>query len=133
MRKIIIIAASLLTLVLISTCDDAKTFNENIEVIFFTGNVGASQVETYLAVDANSLLVEPTDPTRTGFDFIGWFTDIDDPNSQILSSTPIIEDLTLYAKYEKENYVIQFIDYDDSLLYKDEIQPRTHPQGYNLL
>ena len=101
MRKIIIIAASLLTLVLISTCDDAKTFNENIEVIFFTGNVGASQVETYLAVDANSLLVEPADPTRTGFDFIGWFTD---PNATLpwdFTVDKVVEDsIVLYAGWD---------------------------------
>ncbi|MCK5732023.1 MAG: InlB B-repeat-containing protein, partial [Tenericutes bacterium] len=55
-------------------------------------------------------------PDKLDYIFIGWFTDIDDPSSQIFSTTSITEDLTLLAKYEKQSYVVQFVDHDDSLL-----------------
>ncbi|MCK4552327.1 MAG: leucine-rich repeat protein, partial [Tenericutes bacterium] len=62
-----------------------------------------------------STIILPT-PDKLDYIFIGWFTDIDDPSSQIFSTTSITEDLILLAKYEKQSYVVQFIDYDDSLL-----------------
>ncbi len=55
-------------------------------------------------------------PTKQDHIFVGWFTDLGDPNSQFFSTTPVTKNLILYAKYEKQTFTVQFVDYDDTLL-----------------
>jgi uncharacterized repeat protein (TIGR02543 family) len=57
-------------------------------------------------VTSNSTVIEPTAPTRDGYDFAGWYTSEDE--GQTLSDTAfgfdtaITEDITLYAKWTKD-------------------------------
>ena len=55
-------------------------------------------VNTVITVAPDGTVVLPT-PTKAGFTFVGWFTDLDDPGSQFSAATPVTSDLTLYAKW----------------------------------
>jgi uncharacterized repeat protein (TIGR02543 family) len=50
-----------------------KTYN----VYFFTANSGATQVDTIFDQPVGEVIERPEDPTRNGFDFIGWYLDLD--------------------------------------------------------
>ena len=51
-------------------------------------------------IEAGELLIQPTDPTRTGYAFKGWFTD-EKLTTAFDFTKPITADITLYAKWEK--------------------------------
>lgn len=73
--------------------------NNTYYMVTFLGN--GSNVENLpasQAVKAGETAVEPTAPTRTIYEFDGWFTDSDGTTAYDFSS-PITEDLTLYAKW----------------------------------
>lgn len=53
-------------------------------------------------VDNNSTATLPTEPTKTGYEFLGWFTEGSDTAFDF--STPITDDITLYAKWKETAY-----------------------------
>ncbi len=60
----------------------------------------------------------PNNPTREGYIFTGWRPDYSN----------VTENMTVYAQYEKidseENkYLVRFIDYDDTVLYTQKVDP----------
>ena len=73
--------------------------NNTYYMVTFLGN--GSNVENLPApqqVEAGKPAAKPTAPTRTIYEFDGWFTDSDGTTAYDFSS-PITEDLTLYAKW----------------------------------
>ena len=67
-----------------------------VKVSFETGE--GSKVDFQTTADGK--LVKPTDPTRDGYTFGGWYTD--EACTQAYDfSTPVTADLTLYAKWTK--------------------------------
>lgn len=75
MKKITLALTLLLLVFGLSACSDQKYRNEDVTIIFFTANFGATEVESYFNVDPNSTIDEPEEPTRLGFIFDGWYTD----------------------------------------------------------
>lgn len=77
MKKQLILGFLLLLSLSLVGCRDARTFNDKVNVVFFTSNSDPNKLEAYLNIDANSLIEEPEFiPTRLGYDFLGWFKDI---------------------------------------------------------
>ena len=75
-KQLILGLLALLSLVLVG-CRDARTYNDKVNVVFFTSNSDPSKIESYLNIEPGSLIPEPEYvPTRTGYDFLGWFKDI---------------------------------------------------------
>jgi len=76
--------------------------------------------------------VWPDDPTRTGYDFGGWYTDNTSYESRIvqddLNSYQTSIDLTLYAKWIAKTFQITFENTYDS-----PIEPLSVPYGEPLL
>lgn len=58
---------------------------------------GGSAVSSINVINGSRVTL-PTDPTKTGYIFMGWFTDSELTN-QFNTSTPITSDITLYAKW----------------------------------
>lgn len=56
----------------------------------------------------NTVLIRPTDPTRTGFTFSGWYID---PACTVAYNfgTPVTGDVTLYAKWTAIKYTVLFL------------------------
>lgn len=65
--------------------------------IMFDSN-GGSYVPS-ISVPADSIATQPTAPVKTGYVFSGWFIDEALTQSFNFATTPISEDITLYAKW----------------------------------
>lgn len=64
---------------------------------------GGSAVASQTGMNVGDYVIEPTDPTRTGYKFIGWY--LDDGtflNAWDFDNDTISGDTTLYAKWEKD-------------------------------
>lgn len=57
--------------------------------------------ETLVRVVENEKVTKPADPTKTGYDFLGWYKEKELKN-EFVFTTPITADTTLYAKWEKQ-------------------------------
>ena len=60
-------------------------------------------------VKSGDTLVLPAAPTKEGYDFSGWYTE-ESCTNKFAASQPISQDMTLYAKWEKEkpSYTVEF-------------------------
>ncbi|MCK7488536.1 MAG: InlB B-repeat-containing protein [Bacillus subtilis] len=60
-------------------------------------------------------IVPPSDPTRTGYTFAGWYNDSELTNAYVFSTMPL-NGVTLYAKWTINQYTITYFtvtgDYD---------------------
>lgn len=66
--------------------------------------------DTLIAVQPitmGSVLLQPADPKRTGYNFVAWYTDAEFKNEYEFGKK-ITEDLTLYAKWEEIEYTLTF-------------------------
>lgn len=103
MKKITLVILLFVLVFGLSACSDQKYMNEEVTVIFFTANFGASEVESYFNVDPNTMIEEPEEPTRLGFAFDGWFTDITLENEWDFDSDEVGEvSIILYARWVPE-------------------------------
>ncbi|MBT3320007.1 MAG: hypothetical protein HN389_09620, partial [Clostridia bacterium] len=91
--------------------------------VFYNEN-GGSPVPNEFGLDAGDLVTEPSDPTRTGHDFDGWFTDNGTFNNEwdFDNDTMPASDITLHAKWI-QLITITWNNWDDSLLEQDTDVP----------
>jgi len=68
------------------------TFNNNGEIYATRG----------IALPAKTVSAFPTSPTRTGFNFAGWYTAPDGGGNQFFPSTEVTADITVYARWVTE-------------------------------
>lgn len=60
-------------------------------------------------IEHGGLIIEPDpSPTRTGFDFSGWYTDSVFTTIWNFNSDSVVMNLTLYAKWSIKNYTVHF-------------------------
>lgn len=78
-------------------------------VVFQTN--GGSDVKSTKVVNGDTV-AEPVPPDRNGYTFLGWYQDAAG-NIAYRFSAPVFQDLTLYAKWEKETILLPFTDIDD--------------------
>jgi uncharacterized repeat protein (TIGR02543 family) len=107
MKRIVTFSLLFFLAFTLAACDDNKSSDDTINVIFFTANTGANLIESYLNVEPGSLIEEPANPTRGGFVFDGWFQDIErtipwDFDADVVGDFTMI----LYAKWSPEIYNI---------------------------
>jgi uncharacterized repeat protein (TIGR02543 family) len=67
--------------------------------VTFNADVGSPTPDSRTVVSGSSLGSLPTEPTRTGHTFGGWFTQTNGGGTQHTSSSTITGDITLYAKW----------------------------------
>ncbi len=73
-------------------------------------SLGGSSVNIQ-KVDKNKTATTPTEPTKSGYTFDGWYTSSDDGKTlqaKFDFSTPITSDITLYAKWNIVDYTIMY-------------------------
>ena len=73
-----------------------------ITLHYYDGN------ENFKYVEHGDLLETPNRPTRAGFYFIGWFTDINFQN-QYNFSDPVTRNFTIYARWGNEQFTVTLI------------------------
>ena len=90
-------------LVLKKSSTDIDVGIELEETFTITFNsLGGSSVESQSVV-INSNVTSPEEPTKTGYDFLGWYTSTDDGatlDTEFDFESPITSDITLYAKWQ---------------------------------
>lgn len=86
--------------------------SEKVLITFYTG--GGSEIES-ISIDYKDQVPLPQTPVKTGYDFVGWYTD-HFYKEEFSFDTKIKQDLTIYAKWELTSYVVEFIDYDQTVL-----------------
>ncbi|MDR1851864.1 MAG: InlB B-repeat-containing protein, partial [Propionibacteriaceae bacterium] len=74
-------------------------FSENINVVF--DSQGGSSVDTQ-AIEPGGKAKKPADPVRPGYTFLYWTTQPGNQNPFDFASTPITNELTLYAVWQGE-------------------------------
>lgn len=88
---VLLLAASVFTL---AACKSKETYT-----VTFNSN-GGSVVNSTLNVPHNTVISEPPAPTREGYTFKGWFSDIKLTNAWNFASDKVKSNMTLYAKWE---------------------------------
>ncbi len=77
----------------------------NQYTISFEENGGSNVTD--IKQDYNTTVTAPTDPTKEGYAFGGWYSDAELENKYTFSKMPA-EDITLYAKWNIKQYTITF-------------------------
>jgi len=95
----------LLLTIILTACSHPSSFTIN-----FDSNGGNSVEE--IITDGKSEIQMPDNPTREGYDFLGWFYDdgtFQDPFSSFsLIEKPIKEDFTVFANWSALSFTIEF-------------------------
>lgn len=68
---------------------------------------GGSEIAP-MSVGYGALPNAPTNPTKTGCGFTGWFTDSNLSTAYTFGSAPVTTDITLYAKWSDSSYTVTF-------------------------
>ena len=84
------------------------TFAPITYTVSFNSN-GGSDVASQ-TIDKNGTAVQPTAPTREHYTFAGWYTDNDTFENAYNFSTAVTSDITLYAKWTINKYLVIFYD-----------------------
>ena len=79
------------------------TINEY--TVTFNANGGSAVTEQ--KVEYNATASEPSDPTKTGYTFAGWYADAE-LTTAFDFATPVTADTTLYAKWTINEYTVTF-------------------------
>ncbi len=77
---------------------------------------GGSPIASIDNVVYNSSIVFPNAPTRSGYQFGGWYLDKDAVENEFTQSTKVLDNITLYAKWEDPEiikYTVQFVTNTD--------------------
>ena len=80
-------------------------WNINSYTVTFEANQGS--VVTSIATDYDTTITKPTDPTKVGHTFGGWYSD-QTLTTAFVFTTPITQDITLYAKWSINSYTMTF-------------------------
>lgn len=86
-------------LLALSSCNGTSSSIE-YNVYFFTANSGAVNVDTIFNQEVGQLIERPEDPTRSGFDFLDWYLDLDYTTLWIFETDLMPQaSIVLYAKW----------------------------------
>lgn len=76
---------------------------------------GGTEVNSQ-ALDYGSPLVEPRQPSRTGYTFTGWYSDAGNQQPFDFTTSAIRGDIQLYAGWERNQYTVSFDTYGGSVV-----------------
>lgn len=94
-----VLSLVVLSSIFLSACGITET-SSKYNVYFFTANQNATIVDTIFDQEVGTLIEKPEDPTRSGFDFEGWYLNVGlteawDFDTDLMPS----ESIVLYAKW----------------------------------
>jgi len=75
---------------------------------------GGSEVAS-ITKDIGLPVSAPSNPTKTGYTFSGWYSDEELTVTYTFTTMPA-EDITLYAKWVSNQYSVEYVDYDGTVL-----------------
>ena len=82
---------------------------------------GGTDVITQANIEHGGYATLPTTPTKTGYTFVGWFTDttLETPYN---FATPVTTSFTLYAKWTVSKFDVTFKTYAGDVLYQTTVE-----------
>ena len=86
----------------------------NSYTVSFDSNEGSSVPSQ--SVEYNSYASEPEEPTKAGYDFIGWYKEPEFTTAWNFASDKIKENTTLYAKWNINSYTVTFNSNEGTML-----------------
>ena len=81
-------------------------------------------------VQAHETILDLPEPTRSGYNFIGWYVDEGINEGKFTSTTPVTQDITLYAHWESKYadfFTVTWLNYDGSTLAIDSFTAGSIP------
>ena len=63
------------------------------------GNIGGSTANVQTTVNSGETVINLPSPQKTSFNFGGWFTESNGAGTQFTTSTPVTQNITVYAKW----------------------------------
>lgn len=75
--------------------------NTTYTVSFDLNYSGAPAAPASQTIQANGLVIEPTAPTRSGYDFTFWATDANGTDEWVFATDVVTADMTMYAKWSE--------------------------------
>ncbi len=72
-----------------------------------TFNTDGGSAVTEITQDFHTVVDKPADPFKTGYDFVGWYSDVNLTKAYTFDRMPA-KDFTLYAKWNLVNYKIEY-------------------------
>ncbi|MDR1127503.1 MAG: InlB B-repeat-containing protein [Treponema sp.] len=109
--KNLVIRTMALALILgfaLTACDDKSADEEYTVTYNADGGIPAIQKRVVTSGDSVGASNAPSDPSKNGYTFGGWYTARDGEGSQFTSSTTINADKTVYAKWTVVQYTVTF-------------------------
>ena len=109
MKRFIMLTLMIWGMIVLTACANEVMVN-------FNSNGG--NVVTSIYVDEKTQITMPSDPSKEGYTFSGWYCDQEltiDCSENVKHST----DITLYAKWEINHYSVSFISYDDIVVQEE--------------
>ncbi|MDE7213321.1 MAG: bacterial Ig-like domain-containing protein [Anaeroplasmataceae bacterium] len=105
MKKFLFLIFSLLCLVAVTSCKDTTTkeppVTEEQKIVVTFDSKGGSSVKS-AEIEKGSKVVKPTDPTKEGYTFAGWYTTENcSAGSEFNFDTELEVATTLYAKWDE--------------------------------
>ncbi len=108
MKRILI---SIVILLFLTGCSEDTTQKYNVSF-----ETNSETVIESVSVDSWGSVLEPDIPIKEEYEFLGWYSD-SSLNHIYDFINPITDNLTLFAKWEANQYDITFLDKDGSILY----------------
>ena len=99
-------------------------WTQNTVKVYFNYNYGTTPTvsEKTIYQYATAASVKPTDPTRDGYEFMGWYTNAEGTGTEYTFTTEVGTALTLYAKWEKITGGKLIIGTDERTMYDNSTE-----------
>jgi len=88
-----------------SNTNDGDTSQTTKYTVKFNSNGGTSVASQ--KIEDGKTATKPTNPTKKGYSFIGWFSD-ETLNTEFDFATIVTGNITIYAKWSIESYIVAF-------------------------
>lgn len=76
---------------------------------------GGEEIGPFLDIEFGSCITLPI-LVKPGYTFMGWYRGLSVNDGQFTNSTPIDQDLNLYARWLSQQHIVTFLDYDETIL-----------------
>ncbi len=90
------------------------TLSVNRYTIIFYDTDPVKEIIRYNAVAHGAKIVEPTKPTKEGYQCMGWFIGENGTSPFTNFNQGMVSDLELYARYNSQTFTVTFVDYNSS-------------------
>ena len=84
---------------------------------------GGTDVDSIIDANYDSIIIEPEEPMREGYDFEGWYKDQGLAQKWNFTTDKVTTNMTLFAKWIKKTYTVTFINWDNAIIKVQENVP----------